>query len=162
MTFTFSIWTPIADAHVAFATPEQLSHGDIDCLKESFEEVRMNGLSLTQVLIMVVVALLLATGQLLFKHGAVLAAPATDFSGAIKLFSHPVILGAICLYALVTFIWVYMLQHVSLSRAYPFFALGFVLVPIAASYVFREPMTARYLMGMLLVIAGLYVSCTGR
>ena len=84
----------------------------------------MNGLSLTQVLIMVVVALLLATGQLLFKHGAVLAAPATDFSGAIKLFSHPVILGAICLYALVTFIWVYMLQHVSLSRAYPFFCVG--------------------------------------
>jgi len=52
-------------------------------------------------------------------------------------------------------LWVYILRTVPLSFAYPFSALGFVLVPVAAKLIFGESIGRMYLIGAVLVIGGL-------
>jgi drug/metabolite transporter (DMT)-like permease len=118
------------------------------------------GLSIAQVLQLVTVVTLLAVGQLLFKAGALQGQPVRDLASLIRLFSAPLMLAALALYAVTTLLWVYTLQSVPLSRAYPFTALGFVLVPLASARLFDEVLGGRYLAGVALLLAGLYLTAS--
>jgi drug/metabolite transporter (DMT)-like permease len=118
------------------------------------------GLSIAQVLQLVTVVTLLAVGQLLFKAGALQGQPVRDLATLIRLFSAPLVLAALALYAVTTLLWVYILQSVPLSRAYPFTALGFVLVPLASARLFDEVVGGRYLAGLALLLAGLYLTAS--
>ena len=64
------------------------------------------------------------------------------------------------MYLISTTLWVWTLRFVKLSVAYPFFALAFVLVPTASFFLFNEPITSRYILGCVLIIAGLIVMNT--
>lgn len=104
-------------------------------------------------------SILLATGQTLFKTTA-LALP----RGAALSQSFPVLLrlpsfwAALALYGLATLLWIHLLQSVPLSRAYPFAALGFVIVPASAALLFGEVLTPAYLVGTALIVAGVFVT----
>jgi drug/metabolite transporter (DMT)-like permease len=50
------------------------------------------------------------------------------------------------------------LTVVPLSRAYPFVALAFVLVPAAGYLLFHEPVNTRYAIGTALIVAGVIVA----
>src|SRR5215469_13349068 len=97
---------------------------------------------------LVVFALLLSTGQILFKQAAIV--------GNAKPFHLALLNGwmasALVLYAIATGLWVWILRTVPLSMAYPFVALGFILVPLAAHYLFGEPFTTRYAIGVALIV----------
>lgn len=55
--------------------------------------------------------------------------------------------------------WLYALKHVEVSYAYPFIALGFVLVMIIAHLFMHEAITLYRLIGVGLIILGiLFVS----
>jgi multidrug transporter EmrE-like cation transporter len=103
--------------------------------------------------LLVAFALLLSTGQVLFKQAAVVGNGKpfhlTLFNGWVA--------AALVLYAIATGLWVWVLRTTPLSVAYPFVALGFILVPLAAHYLFAEPLDARYAIGVTLIIAGLLV-----
>jgi drug/metabolite transporter (DMT)-like permease len=103
--------------------------------------------------LLVAFALLLSSGQVLFKQAAI--------GGIGKPFLLALFNGwmvaALILYAIATVLWVWILRTTSLSIAYPFVALGFVLVPLAAHYLFGEPFEARHVLGTVLIIAGLFV-----
>jgi drug/metabolite transporter (DMT)-like permease len=62
------------------------------------------------------------------------------------------------LYAVSSLMWVWLLQYMPLSRAYPYIAIAFVLVPIAGWWAFDEPLDARYCMGVLLIIGGILLT----
>lgn len=51
-------------------------------------------------------------------------------------------------------LWVWALRYVEISKAYPYFALGFVLVPLLGAWIFGETLTFRYGLGVLLIIVG--------
>lgn len=104
--------------------------------------------------LLVATPVLISAGQVLFKlTGEKLAAhPAAPIQAV--MFS-PVFLAALALYAGATLLWVYALKTVPLSYAYSFMALTFVIVPVLANLWFGDPLTARYVLGMGLVIAGL-------
>lgn len=53
--------------------------------------------------------------------------------------------------------WMLALSKADLSYAYPFTSLSFVLVLAASVLVFREPVTATKVAGLVLVVAGLWV-----
>jgi multidrug transporter EmrE-like cation transporter len=97
---------------------------------------------------------LLATGQLLFKKAAIVA-NAGSFPWSL---ASGWMLTALILYAAATVLWVTILRTTPLSLAYPFAALGFVLVPAGAWYFFSEPITVRYGLGTLLIIGGIVLS----
>jgi multidrug transporter EmrE-like cation transporter len=109
-----------------------------------------------QLLQLVLVAFLLAAGQVLFKYGATQAPTVTGLGALLRLMLSPPILAALVLYGCTTLLWVLVLQQVPLSLAYPFMALGFLLVPLAGVAVFGESVGLRYLIGLVLILAGLW------
>jgi len=103
------------------------------------------------------VVAILAAGQLLFRKAALSTPPLSTVDGLLRLIRNPVFLFALLLYGAATLLWVSVLQRVPLSRAYPFMALGFVVVPAAAMLSGGEPLSSRLVSGLALVIAGLLV-----
>lgn len=101
------------------------------------------------------VVVLMAAGQLLFKstamswqaHGT-LFAPAPAWR----------LLVSLAVYGVATLAWIWVLQRVPLTLAYPLVALTFLLVPLGAWWLHGEPLGARYLAGMLLIAAGVVLA----
>lgn len=100
-------------------------------------------------------ALLLSAGQILFKQVALSVPKLTGGSGIVAMFQAPLFWLALLLYGIATALWIYMLQLVPLSRAYPFATIGFVLVPAAGILLFHERVSPLYLVGSALVIGGI-------
>jgi drug/metabolite transporter (DMT)-like permease len=98
----------------------------------------------------------LTTGQILFKRSA----QQVDISGSwvVALVRLPSMWAALALYGVATLLWVRILTTVPLSRAYPFAAVAFVLVPAAGYVLFHEPINARYVFGAALIISGVIIA----
>jgi drug/metabolite transporter (DMT)-like permease len=58
--------------------------------------------------------------------------------------------------------WLLALQRLELGYAFPFMALSFVLIPVAASLFLGEPLSMKQLMGLGLVFGGVALSAISR
>jgi drug/metabolite transporter (DMT)-like permease len=58
--------------------------------------------------------------------------------------------------------WLLALQRLELGYAFPFMALTFVLIPVAANLFLGEPLPMIQLLGLGLVFAGVTVSALAR
>ncbi len=97
----------------------------------------------------------LAIGQLLFKQVAL------NYNARGTLLDPKVgglLLVAGALYVISTGVWVWALRYVEISKAYPAFALGFVLVPLLGAWFFQEPLSARFFIGLVLIVAGVILA----
>lgn len=108
-----------------------------------------------QILLLTLNVASLALGQILFK----LAASAmksghwlTDWLLNWQL------MVALVVYAAATALWVLLLRTVPLSMAYPFVALAFVIVPVAAHFVLGEPLRWQAVAGAAVIVAGVWIS----
>lgn len=54
-------------------------------------------------------------------------------------------------------LWLVVLQRVPVSVAYPMLSLNFVWVTLAAHFIWRETVTARHWLGIVLIILGIGV-----
>lgn len=99
----------------------------------------------------------IAVGQVLFKRlGLEIEATGTWLQPRAIL-----ILGvSLAIYGGATLLWIHLLRSVELSRAYPFMALSFVLVPMMSWWLFAEQLSASYLVGTLLIVGGIVVIAT--
>lgn len=105
--------------------------------------------------------ILLAAGQLLFKKvGLILRAPSPD-AAMLRVLSAPTLYAALALYGAATFLWIWILSRVPLSRAYPYVALGVVLVPAASMFVFGERMKPVFWLGAAFIVAGIAITQAG-
>ena len=109
-------------------------------------------------LLMVLLAVLcIAGGQILFKltadriQGLHIAFILGDWR-TIMIFA-----TALGMYATATVLWVLALRDLSLSYAYMFMSLSFVVVPAAGVVLFGERVSASYLMGSSLIIGGMVI-----
>lgn len=114
-------------------------------------------LSTTHIIQLSSFSLLLSCGQILFKHSAMTVPPLTSINSLIILFLDMWFWLALILYGVATLLWIFLLQQIPLSLAYPFVALSFIVVPLASLILFKEPMNIFYVMGVFLIIAGLGV-----
>lgn len=104
---------------------------------------------------LLVFAFMLAAGQLLFKRTAEGTAQASGVEAVLRhILFDPWFIAALAIYMSATLLWIFALREVPLSKAYPFMALAFVLVPIGAVFFFGETIGLRYFVGLALVIAG--------
>lgn len=103
-------------------------------------------------------AVLLAAGQILFKSAALSMPAIRNFADLATTIQIPVLWLAVLLYGGATLLWIYLLQTVPLSRAYPFAALGFVLVPAAGVFIFGEKVSLGYVVGAVLIASGLLIT----
>lgn len=54
--------------------------------------------------------------------------------------------------------WLLTLKETSLATAYPWTALIYVLTPIASIYLFNDVLSWRYILGLTLIVCGVYIS----
>lgn len=98
--------------------------------------------------------LVISAGQILFKLAAGHFDPRRPFADPHGL----VLLGvALAVYGAATLLWVMILRHAPLSRIYPLMALSFVLTPLGATLLLKEPISGGYWVGIALIMAGLAV-----
>lgn len=93
----------------------------------------------------------LSVGQVLFKKVAVNYNRLGTFYN-IEVIGILVVAGL--LYVISTGLWLWVLRFVDISKAYPYFALGFVLVPLLGAWMFGEVLNIRYILGVLLIVVG--------
>ena len=106
---------------------------------------------------LIIFSVLLAAGQFLFKKSAI-SGLGQNFPWCYA----NVWMGlALSLYAIATLLWVWILRSTPLSAAYPFTALAFVLVPLAAALFLGESISLWQIAGTALIISGLTISVFG-
>ena len=119
----------------------------------------MSALSLALVLTGV---LLNAVAQLMLKAGTN-AIGAFQFSTANlapigwKVATQPFILGGLACYAVSVVVWILALSRVEVSIAYPMLSVGYVVNAIAAYFLFGEAMGVQRLVGIGIIILGVYI-----
>jgi len=96
----------------------------------------------------------IAFGQVLFKISSRGFAAGESM---VKSLINPYLLGAFFLYGGCTVLWVYLLRDVDLSKAYPVFALSFLIVPILAWALLGEGFSKFSIYGAGLILAGVYL-----
>jgi drug/metabolite transporter (DMT)-like permease len=110
--------------------------------------------------VLLLVAMLLACGQVLFKTVArsIKGSVGFDFSTVLQIVLNPYLLLSLVLYGIATIIWVLLLRDTELSKAYLVLALSIVFVTIAATFLLREPLSARLVVGTAIILVGLAVA----
>ncbi|MGL9723216.1 4-amino-4-deoxy-L-arabinose-phosphoundecaprenol flippase subunit ArnE [Sodalis sp. (in: enterobacteria)] len=103
-------------------------------------------------LLIFLVSLLSCAGQLCQKHAA------SAVPGAVRL-RHRVrwLATSLLLLGVAMLVWLWVLQRVPVGIAYPMFSLNFVLMTLAARWLWREPLEWRHGIGLLLIVAGVMV-----
>jgi multidrug transporter EmrE-like cation transporter len=106
--------------------------------------------------------LLNAAAQLLLKAGTN-AVGQFEFSAAnavpvgMRLALEPHILGGIACYVVSVVVWILALSRVEVSIAYPMLSIGYVVNAIAAYYLFGEAVTATRLLGIAVIVLGVFI-----
>ncbi|MCK6586449.1 MAG: EamA family transporter [Polyangiaceae bacterium] len=94
------------------------------------------------------------SGQLLMKRAAMIGGELTSASRAAKPFlSLWFMLGVISL-GLGSVLWVWVLRKVPLTVAHPITGIVFILVPITSHFLWKEPLPATRILGILVITAG--------
>jgi multidrug transporter EmrE-like cation transporter len=106
-------------------------------------------------------SILLASGQLLFKRAAqtITGLPLSRMAATLAV-SGP-LWTALLLYGGSTLLWIWILSRIPLSQAYPWVALGSIIVPLAARLLFGEIVKPVFWLGALMIAAGIVVTQIG-
>ena len=96
----------------------------------------------------------IAAGQILFK----LCAEALRTEGLTAVRTMGLFFAAMTLYGVTTLAWIWVLQRAELGKTYPLMALAFVFVPVASYWLFGERFGTSYLVGIALIVAGIWLT----
>jgi multidrug transporter EmrE-like cation transporter len=109
---------------------------------------------------LVLFAVVLACGQILFKAAAqsIRGPIGFDAQTLFQLASNPFLLLSLAIYFVAALYWVLLLREIELSKAYLIIAVALVLVPLAGTFLFREPFTTRLFLGIVIILVGLAVA----
>lgn len=105
--------------------------------------------TLTYILISVT---LNSIAQILWKKGVKI--DKINVKAIIKMMLKPKIITGLAVYAVSALLWILILSNTELSYAYPFIALGYILVAILSHYILREKISSKKIIGMTIIITG--------
>ena len=101
-----------------------------------------------------------ATGQVMLKHGMQIATARAAHSGgslALRAATSPWVLLGLVVFGVSAIAWLAALSRVPLSVAYPFNALGYLVILTASVVVLHERANVFTWLGSLMVVSGLLV-----
>lgn len=75
----------------------------------------------------------------------------------LKVIANPPIITGLFMYVLSVVVWLLVLSRVQVSFAYPMISLGYIVNALAAYYLFGEPLTSLRMLGIFVIIAGVYM-----
>jgi multidrug transporter EmrE-like cation transporter len=119
--------------------------------------------SLSNALILLVAVGLAATGQIILKHGMNQATDHSKANGsslAIAAVTNVWVLFGLCVFGTSAIAWLLTLSKVPLNVAYPFNALGYLVILTASVAVLGEKANLWTVFGSVLVVSGLIVVVT--
>ena len=111
-------------------------------------------------LILATSVLLAVTGQLLMKRGMVLFGtfPATQLLvKIIPMFMNPYVFFGFAAFGLSSLFWLIVLSRMELSLVYPLVSVSYVLVALFSYFVFKENVTMIRWIGVLVILAGVFL-----
>lgn len=75
----------------------------------------------------------------------------------LKVMANVPILSGLTMYVISVIVWLLVLSRVQVSLAYPMLSIGYVVNALAAYYFFGEPLSSLRIMGIFIIIAGVYL-----
>jgi multidrug transporter EmrE-like cation transporter len=91
------------------------------------------------------------SGQLVSDTGSV------SWTGAVQLVQTPPLWAGLVCYGVSLVVWLGGLSRAPVSVAYPLLSIGYVVNAVAAYYLFGESLTTAKVLGIGLIIAGIFV-----
>ena len=79
----------------------------------------------------------------------------------LKVMGNVPIIGGLFLYVFSVVVWLLVLSRVQVSFAYPMLSIGYIVNAIAAYYFFGEPLTSLRMLGIFIIIGGVYLVAQG-
>ena len=70
---------------------------------------------------------------------------------------NPFIITAFFLYGIGFILWLIVLSRLNVSIAYPMMSLGYVINAIAAYFLFKEPLSKKSFVGIIIIMLGIYL-----
>lgn len=70
---------------------------------------------------------------------------------------NPYIMLGIVSYIFSLLAWLLVLSRLPVSYAYPMLSVGYIVVAIVGYYIFQEPLTAQRILGILIIVVGIYL-----
>jgi drug/metabolite transporter (DMT)-like permease len=104
-------------------------------------------------------------GQLIIKSRALQAYSSSNGSKLqylATMFTDVLVLSGFASAVLAAICWILALERTEIGFAYPFMALSFVFVPLAAAFFFKEPISLGQTVGLFMIVAGVTISATAR
>lgn len=111
-------------------------------------------------LVLAVSILLAVCGQLLMKRGMQIFGtfPISQLHlKLIPIFLNPFILGGLACFGLSSILWLVILSRLPLSLVYPMVSVAYVLVALAAMFLFKENVTLLRWIGIFVICFGVYL-----
>ena len=123
----------------------------------------MRAFDLLAILISVFLAVV---GQLLLKMGMLRVGKfsfniSTMVHQYIRILLNPFIIAGLIGFFISMLIWLYVLSRMELSFAYPFVALNYVLILLGSYFLFKETITVYKMIGVVVIIVGVYLVARG-
>jgi drug/metabolite transporter (DMT)-like permease len=122
-------------------------------------------LTITSVALLLFAVVSAATGQVMLKHGMQIATARVNDSGgslALRAATTPWVLLGLVVFGVSAIAWLAALSRVPLSVAYPFNALGYLVILIASILLLHEKANALTWVGSFLVVSGLLIVVLSR
>jgi undecaprenyl phosphate-alpha-L-ara4N flippase subunit ArnE len=122
-------------------------------------------LALPSLLLLLFAVFSSAAGQIMLKHGMRSAAAVAEHSGGslmMRAATSPWVVVGLVVFGVSAVAWMSTLAQVPLNIAYPFNALGYLLIVLASSTVLHERTSMWTWAGSLMVIAGLITVMAGQ
>jgi drug/metabolite transporter (DMT)-like permease len=108
--------------------------------------------------LLVIVVVVIATGQFLFKRAGLAIKGLLPWDGLWTLVTLPAFYLAVALYGFATVLWIYVLSRIPLTEAFPWMAIATAIVPLIGWWFYGERVNSMFWAGMLLIIAGLLLT----
>ena len=119
------------------------------------------------ILLVLLFSFLIVSGQVLWKlaidkNGGLINRDYTAIQNFWNLLLSPYMLFGIGIYMFATVFWMYLLGEYEYSFIYPMSSMTFVMSLFFASYVFDEEITLYKIIGVLIIILGVFIVTKGK
>ena len=105
-------------------------------------------------------------GQLVVKsrslHFAALSAGGSKLSYLTAMFTDVLVLSGLAAAVIAGASWMLAIERTGVGYAYPFMALSFVVVPLAAALLFGEPVSRGQSVGLAMIVVGVAINAMAR
>lgn len=121
-------------------------------------------MNLSQIVMIMIFSVGMGFGQLLLKFSAERQTVTADANWLFRiyaLFTDWAFLSGVLLYGALLIYWVWLLTFLPLSRAYPFTLMSLIVAAIGSAFLFNEPLTPQFLIGISIIGIGLAVLSAG-